>query len=738
MLNFFGISDEVFFDPYKVKIITGIAGSAKSSNCDRILKEHGTEYGRYTSTNKLKRDAEERYGGHVKTIAAGLFETDNGRFYASEKLPEYNTVVIDEVLQADPKVFEWVRHNAGKTNVILCTDEKQMLTPDAEIKMIEEFTRLKNDSASVYVNLKKTYRARTPETEAMYNLLYNLVESSENAYDIVKKRVNVIKYDDIEYTHNDVYICHTNEIERAFYEKFDIMHDYAAELIPKGHIASKRSYDPTKYPITPQENAKRCRSGYLQPAKIGTPTRYQGSEVTTGTKLYYIVEPGSRITNREIYTVVTRLYDINDLVIVEVEGLKRVYPLKRYDGKPVKKIVLYNADGTEKVSDGKALDEIMTPDENEVDESVLYKVVTEAEPEQGEVYSREAFLYNGKMITGKHDDDTPTQKNATTIQSLLKKEPEFDYRYMPDIIRAYEKAQKDKRPGAVVDYDVITGARIRNTHAGYIVVKKEGGLSVEEMARKIMGMEAPQEIKKKKDYRYQLDLKSAYPHILKYADLPINGDFLPPEPGNENGEKDNGRIRLFVCHGNPIAEWSCIWTGELLDYVKKYDKALYYQYLGSLPKKRGSKMGEYLFDRCNRSIEAKQKIKSIRYGYLERPYLKPMEFDGSGHAVLYGYDANANRQPLMISILSTLAKIMLTVRYEIYGNIYDGYVNVDALFFDYEGNITELSDRLKDAITPYNFRVIDNQTRETVYQTYEELKSESEIKRQKERNRRKK
>ena len=59
-LNFFGISENDMLDSNKVKVICGIAGSAKSSNIDRFFRDCSIDYGRYTSTNKLKRDARDR------------------------------------------------------------------------------------------------------------------------------------------------------------------------------------------------------------------------------------------------------------------------------------------------------------------------------------------------------------------------------------------------------------------------------------------------------------------------------------------------------------------------------------------------------------------------------------------------------------------------------------------------------------------------------------------------------
>ena len=58
MDNIFNISITDFLNPYKIKIIDGIAGAGKSSIIHNFFKEKNISYMRCTSTNRLKRDAE--------------------------------------------------------------------------------------------------------------------------------------------------------------------------------------------------------------------------------------------------------------------------------------------------------------------------------------------------------------------------------------------------------------------------------------------------------------------------------------------------------------------------------------------------------------------------------------------------------------------------------------------------------------------------------------------------------
>lgn len=234
MSDFFQISDNDMLDSNKIKIITGIAGSAKSSNIDKFFKERGIEYGRYTSTNKLKRDAFARYGCYCDTIAGGLFKTDNGRFFVEPKDCSFQHVVIDEILQTDVRVLEWIKSNTGKKNIIVTTDENQMLTKIGGQYLLEKFEDLKRDPRVVSRELSKTYRARDEKTEKYYHMLYKSVNEKENRFWNDNKFFPHINYSELQFNRSDVYICHSNDLELELFRDNDLYHDYLAELLPRG------------------------------------------------------------------------------------------------------------------------------------------------------------------------------------------------------------------------------------------------------------------------------------------------------------------------------------------------------------------------------------------------------------------------------------------------------------------------------------------------------------------------
>ena len=123
----FSFTEDQFLNPNLVKVIYGVAGRGKSSIINDFFRSHNIPYLWTTSTNKLKRDAIERYGCEASTVCSALFSSENGQFYLEEKDPDCKTIIIDEILQTSPKVLEWVRHHVGRYNIIILTDMKQML-----------------------------------------------------------------------------------------------------------------------------------------------------------------------------------------------------------------------------------------------------------------------------------------------------------------------------------------------------------------------------------------------------------------------------------------------------------------------------------------------------------------------------------------------------------------------------------------------------------------------------------
>lgn len=123
----FSFTEDQFLNPNLVKVIYGVAGRGKSSIINDFFRSHNIPYLWTTSTNKLKRDAIERYGCEASTVCSALFSSENGQFYLEEKDPDCKTIIIDEILQTSPKVIKWIENHVGRYNIIVLTDMKQML-----------------------------------------------------------------------------------------------------------------------------------------------------------------------------------------------------------------------------------------------------------------------------------------------------------------------------------------------------------------------------------------------------------------------------------------------------------------------------------------------------------------------------------------------------------------------------------------------------------------------------------
>lgn len=339
----FSITDKDFLDKNKVKILIGCAGRGKSSVVNNFLQSHDEDFIWTTSTNKLKRDARERYNCEASTVCSTLFENENGRFYMNEKEVDHRTVVIDEILQTSAKVLSWIANHVGKNNIIIMTDTKQMLAIDNNssdfVKRFESFMR----EAFVIVDEDvHTKRARDTETKDKIEYLYTQSDerSTEFVKDLQSHRFDVIRYENMKFDMNDVYITHLNETEEMLYrdQKLSQMNYTSDQLIAKGSISSKPPRDHTRYPILSQSQAEKIRSqAYYQLANVGSCTRYQGSEVTDTQKLYYIITLDSRVTNREWYTVVSRCWKLDSIVIV-VADKKKTTKLTTLRNKKIKDI----------------------------------------------------------------------------------------------------------------------------------------------------------------------------------------------------------------------------------------------------------------------------------------------------------------------------------------------------------------------------------------------------------------
>lgn len=448
----------------KCRVYDGIAGSGKSTIIDAYYKEKGIIYERETSTNQLARSTEARFGVPAFTIAGRLFKTVDGRFFAEERRPECKQIVIDEILQVDPKVFEWVKNHMWDYDITICTDTKQMLVPNFGEKAIKAFEDFIHYSDVDYYHFSETKRAYNEETRAIYNLLYKNIDTEEIDVREFLKQFPKVDYNEVRYTPKNGYITHTKAIEEYIYNDLNIALE-AKNFNTKGFLSAYRpeDLDISKYPILSQQRAEQTHAkSYLQADNIGTPTRWQGSEVDYGQKLYYFINQNSIITPRELYTVITRLHDINDFRVVVVDSPKIEF--FTFNNKPVRREATMVVDNEPK---------------NSTDWDNIFK-----EAEQ-KTENNDRFSYSKKMVccNGKKVYRLKPQKDGMSIQALVAKDDKAFINYTPEIYKILEEHGLDR----------LQSAQIKNN--------------------RMMS----------KDTRYSLDLFSAFLSILSKEASPSAG-----------------------------------------------------------------------------------------------------------------------------------------------------------------------------------------------------------------------
>lgn len=656
-MKVFGIDEKDFFDKNLVKVVDSIAGAGKSTQTHMALSN--VNYLRTTATNQLKKDAEEKFGIKCKTIASGLFENEDGRFYTDTKGVDFDTVVIDEILLSSSKVFDWIYENVGKVNIIITTDSHQMLAPENEKEMLSKFKELISKDFVIYKNVMKTYRARTKATEVMYNTLYNLSESNEFLTGAqLASMFKTETYENVAYNKTDTFICHTNNIEDKLYKDFKLSSDYSNDLITKGRISSRTIKDFTKYPILSQYKSQTTKSdAYLQVANLATPTRFQGSEVNVGNKLYYFVESTSHVTARELYTVCTRCMDIDDLVIVVIDNVAKHERIKTFHGKVVKK------------------SEILTVESNEDTQTFSKKMMNEflKKYDTDEVYYSRDVVYkkNSKVIAYKADSfkvPESSQKKSVTMSSLAKKDGDLNYTFMNDVYRCLDKSN--------IEYIRCPIPRARRAET-----------------------------------KYQVDMYSAYQAVCNNCYVPVDCEL--------SYEESSDKMNFYLYEGKVLSNRSLI-TDNLKTLVEQNNLGKC-TYLFSTDKKTGCKVGEYLHNKAYESVESKQEIKGLHWGYFQKRFLS-LSYDESCYVC-----SECNKYELFIvSIISELSYYMLQLREALNSD----YIHVDAVHFDtFDDTIVS---KIRSILPSFfDFRIVCNEDKSIVYKSYEDLKTKEEIRREK-------
>lgn len=674
-------TEEVINDWTKIKVIKGIAGAAKSTGIHNLL---GGNYKKRTSTIKLMFDSINRFGVDCDTICGGCFHKIGSDFYAEFREPEPGNVVLDEVLQTNARAFDWCEEYRGKCNIFILTDSHQTLPKFGAVEILSRFEDFCNQNFVEVIELTETKRAVNKETKKLYKILYDSVDDeSHNMFSLYRHKFKCIQFKDMPFSPESVYLTYSNDIEEYCYKTFDIYHRDDVEFILKGCIAKKDIEDPDRYEIYCQNQAIKLRKcNYRQAANFGTITRYQGSEVLQGHKCFFIISSKSIVRNREFYTALTRCKDMDDFVIVICDDCNRK-KIRSYRGKKVKTPGFL--DISSKEIEGKIYDD-MTIDGEEV------KRILSLHISDKYVWNPDHIYIDGQHYT-RHKEKEEKNSNLSEkypIWSMLKTDSDLDYDFLGHIIKSLEDTPFDPRYGITPHL-------------------------------------ANEEDTDKGDFTYYIDIAAAYPSFMKYAPIATNRNFtilanLPDKEFEkrliELNKKTNGCFELFLFVDCKYFHKKII-SYRLYEFLQKRGVEFNYsEFIYGVQTKIGCKPGELLYKGAFRSVEEKNEIKKVAWGYMDKSYIS--EFQD-----YFLIDEQNRFEPLMISILSELALMILKIKaltQEV------GYIKVDAFFFNHEENIEKIKDfmQLDYPVIPY--RIAKRDTKEVIFQNFEPLPTEKEYK----------
>lgn len=683
----FGISDKDLMDPNKIKIINGIAGSGKSTTTVGELRKLGSNFCLASFSNALKFAASDKFGCPTDTICGLEFVNTPYPRYEEKEVLDFDTVVNDEILLDGVECINWMMNNVGKVNIIALTDSRQMLNSENGNDALRAFNKLRKQKNTIYVEITDTKRARDDETRNVYNELFNLESNKllkiKEASEIL--HCDIISIDDIDFSKDNTYLCHSNKIEHEIYKRYGICERRDIDLIPKNHISRKKTFDANKYPICDQITATEKRiDSYLQAANIATPTRFQGKEVDKNDNCYFLVSPEDVFTGREIYTVGTRCQSIKSLHIVTVDVSDYVDPKTIHGRKVVsaKHLDLPDHDKSfMSVSANKMADIIKKEGQEGV--SYYYDYITSG---NNIIYSS---IPNAQLakFADIHDNGEVTFRKTPSgakrsIRSITKKDTTMHFDYMPKVY-------------ALLDRDVMP-PRINN----------------------------PRNVNKKQ-FNKLCDIYSAFPTVLNNAPMPKAGYLYT--------EYDPELLNYYEYKGNVVTKGSII-TEELANILGESE------YVFSTDKQMGCELGRYTYKQCKASKEKKDIInKNFLWGMLESSYYTRTTLLTDGKVdINYVKHSGNNLELVACALWSSLCCVMLNAISSI--NAKEFYVVTDGLYYngDIDPVIPDWCDyRIENKDWNDNDKG-DEKYKNISFQSYDNLPTDKDLKRAKDREQKRK
>lgn len=260
-------------------------------------------------------------------------------------------------------------------------------------------------------------------------------------------------------------------------------------------------------------------------------------------------------------------------------------------------------------------------------------------------------------------------QNKVNAQSLIKSEPVFDYSFMDDIYAIMDKNDIEK-----IRYPLPNHIR---------------GINHE------------------RDAQYMLDLFAAYPHILQYEKMPVDGELYT--------EEDPDKLNFyFIEEGIQKGRMA---TNDLAQYITEHGGKV--RFLFATDYKVGNKMGERLLQMSYKNEKTKAEAK-INWGYYQKKYLKYIEEEDC-----YARNPKYNHEPMFLAIVSQLCYILLKVR-DITGGQTGKFIT-DAFYFN-NLDLDTVVVEMKQQFPNYDYRIYDTYEQNEndkhgtiVYKTYADI-----------------
>lgn len=177
---------------------------------------------------------------------------------------------------------------------------------------------------------------------------------------------------------------------------------------------------------------------------------------------------------------------------------------------------------------------------------------------------------------------------------------------------------------------------------------------------------------------------------------------------------DSEYQQIYICTSE-LYDMGAIITDDLNTFMtENHAPGWYAEPIGCVKIAKFDRIGQYMMEQCYDTVESKTQFKQdFKWGWMLKPFLEPVQWDGEGHFKSFLINPD-NRYILSIAFIhSRQMLVMSKLKQLIYGDQAHGETKVDALYFNYDGDMDELAARITETIPGYDFKIYKNDARKT-------------------------